>query len=186
MAVIKCDKCGQHYDNEKFRSCPNCGKADIIMDETVSLPKYEKNATSGCDDETVSLEVNMGKAIADDITVGEHSIFTGTKPVTGWLVCVEGHSKGRDYRLHHGWNRIGRSHDMQVCITDDMSISRKHGAIVYDDRSNKYFAVNETGALMYLNGKNVTDAQPLENGDEIQLGDSSFVFIAFCTEGRKW
>lgn len=183
MAVILCEKCGMHYDDEKYSICPNCGRNDLIDDRTVSLSDDQFASEM---DETVNIEVSLGQKIADDLTVGEHSQIKGTSPVVGWLVCVEGASRGRDYRLYHGWNRIGRSADMAVYIADDKHISKKHGAVVYDERSDRFYAVNDTGALTYVNGTLISEPVVLRAGDRIQLGESSFVFIPFCTEDRKW
>ena len=183
MAVIRCEKCGMHYDDEKYRICPNCERSDLADDITVSLGADQITNEM---DETVNIELSLGQKISDDLTIGEHSPITGTSPVVGWLVCTEGPSRGRDYRLSHGWNRIGRSAEMDIYISDDKHISRKHGALVYDDRSDRFFVVNDTGALTYLNGTMVSEPVVLKSGDVIQLGECSFVFIPYCTEDRKW
>ena len=35
-------------------------------------------------------------------------------PVTGWLVCIEGPSKGRDYKIMTEKNFLGRSETMDI------------------------------------------------------------------------
>lgn len=174
MSVIKCNKCGRYYERERHRKCPYCGINDMDTDRTVML------------DEDYSHSPVRNRTETCDLTIGEFSFFTGTKPVTGWLVCVEGNSRGRDYKLFSGWNRIGSSPEMQVCITDDDRISRMHGAVVYDSRSNLFHAVSEAGNLIYINGETLEDSRIITSGDTIEIGSSKFVFIAFCEEGRTW
>lgn len=183
MAVIMCEKCGMHYDDEKYNICPNCGRDDLVSDNTVSLPGSVMERVL---DETVGIEVGFGQDIADDVTIGQFSPMKGMSPVVGWLVCTQGPSRGRDYRLSHGWNRIGRSSSMDIFISDDPQISRKHSAVVYDERSNRYFVINESGALTYLNGELVSEPTQLKNGDVLLMGESTFAFVPYCTEERKW
>lgn len=182
MAVIKCEICGYHFDDEKYKVCPNCGRNDLVYDQTVSL-EAETDRTL---DETVDIEVSIGRDISEDVTIGTYSVWTGNSPVVGWLVCTKGNAKGRDYRLFNGWNRIGRSTDMNICLADDMAISRKHCAVVYDQRAGRFHLVNDSGAPTYLNGVPLYEPQELKGGDVITMGENDFVFIPFCTEERKW
>ncbi len=56
-------------------------------------------------------------------------------PVVGWLVCIEGATKGTDYRIHSQNNYIGRSAKMDISIPEDSHISAENSAIIaYDNR----------------------------------------------------
>ena len=58
----------------------------------------------------------------------------GFNPVVGWLVCIDGPDKGQDYRIHAGYNYIGRAQSMDICIQGDTHISNQNaGVIGYDD-----------------------------------------------------
>ncbi|MCC8150445.1 MAG: hypothetical protein LIO96_03045 [Lachnospiraceae bacterium] len=60
-------------------------------------------------------------------------------PVSGWLVCVDGPAKGCDYRIHGGYNYIGREIG-DICIPGDQKISReKHAVVAYDERDRLFF-----------------------------------------------
>lgn len=63
--------------------------------------------------------------IDNDKTVAVHVFENGIEPVVGWLVCVNGEEKGRDYRLIRGRNRIGRDSDMDVTIRKDQKVTRE-------------------------------------------------------------
>lgn len=175
MAVIKCEN-GHFYDNSKFEKCPHCDRNNLetTVENSVSIEK-----------ETVCISV--GNHNDDGKTVGVYNFSEGTQLLAGWLVCTEGIVKGKDFKIYHGWNRIGRNMDMRIYIADDMKISDKeHAAVVYDNKSNKFFIVNQFASLTYLNSTLVEDSVELNSGDRIKVGDTELTFIAFCTEERKW
>lgn len=185
MAIIQCTN-GHHYDDSKYKECPYCKiTGEYVMD-------YEK--TVGCGDmsfyeydKTIAFDIENGMVDDDEKTVGAYSFEKGTQFVTGWLVCTKGPARGRDYKIYHGWNRIGRNMDMNVYIPDDVDISSDcHAAIVFDDKKGCFFIVNDSGALTYLNGERIADSAGLSSGDKINMGSSEFIFIAFCTEERRW
>ena len=63
--------------------------------------------------------------IGGDISAGQ------VDPVVGWLVCVEGPLRGTDWRLHAGYNYIGRETG-DIHIQGDSQISReKHATVSY-------------------------------------------------------
>lgn len=208
MAVVRCPH-GHYYDGLKFSSCPHCGisiKADVSdyteksieqevksrgglfrwldRDKTVALKQTVSNEES----HTIELEQMMNSSEDENVkTIGFFSSAKGNDFVTGWLVCISGAEKGRDYRLHHGFNRIGRDFGMDVQIADDQMITRKnHCSIVYDDRENKFSLIPSTGTLTYFNNSLLTKTQMLQMGDLVTMGNSTFEFIPFCREGRIW
>ena len=72
------------------------------------------------------------------------------KPVTGWLVCLEGPSRGRDYRIIAEKNFVGRSGDMEIrIIGDDTVCQRNHAIIVYDPEQDHAAPGRFTGAGLY-------------------------------------
>lgn len=192
MAVIRCAG-GHYYDDEKFSRCPHCGifsNLELNNEPRQKLENDERTVAmkpESIEEYTVALK-NMGNIVSDDQkTIGLYSAEKGNDYVTGWLVCINGEEKGRDYRLHRGFNYVGRGLDMSVSIVDDLSISRqKHCAIVYDDLGNAFSLVPTAGNTVYLNGELIMLPAQLKTGDLIQIGNSEFEFIAFCREGRVW
>ncbi len=105
----------------------------------------------------------------------------------GWLVCINGVQKGRDYRLCRGFNRLGGSDKMDIAVKGDPKLGDFVScAIVYDDKSNEFFAVKQEDENVFLNEESLKGAVKLTSGDRIKAGDSEFEFIAFCREGRSW
>lgn len=104
----------------------------------------------------------------------------------GWLVCVEGVSKGRDYRIVSGNNMVGREYSMPICIQGDDTISREnHCAVIYDDKHNRFYIMPKNNTVS-MNGELLEKPVELKTGDEFSIGNSRFVFIAFCVGDRKW
>lgn len=195
MAIIKCEK-GHFYDDTKYKNCPHCEnglhrvRRETHNDDLDNMPTqgipYNSTHEQGNKNPTISLEMSLDSS-KEGITIGAYSFCNGTQLPVGWLVEVKGYTKGKDYKLFEGWNRIGRSKSMGVYIPGDKKISaQNHGAIVFDEKNTKYHFINETGSLSYVNNENVCNTIELESGDLIRLGDTELIFIAFCTRERKW
>lgn len=191
MAIVKCTH-GHYHDNAKFAECPYCKK---VEDEKNRFTDRLRDSV------TVSMTARDIRPEAESVTIGLHEpvkgdeqktvgIFSKNKGngfVTGWLVCIEGREKGRDYRLQSGFNRIGRSFQMDVCIMDDAGISRdSHASIVYDYKSMNFYLIPGSGTISLLNDKIVTESIALSPRDIISMGESRFEFIPFCKEGHIW
>ncbi len=205
MELIKCVN-GHYYDTKKYDSCPYCQKREtensILQQKLGNVPVFRAAPGSINEDVTVAMmpgdpEVTVsGKqggisagigADEDPVTVGFFSPSTGTACITGWLVCVEGPARGRDYRIFHGMNWVGRDPDMDIHMIEDKRIApRKHCAVVYDRKSAKFFVVDGEVDLTYLNGELLKGSAKLKTGDVISIGESRFEFIPFCREGHQW
>lgn len=112
----------------------------------------------------------------------------GFDPVVGWLICVKGPNRGKDYRLHSGRNFIGRSREMDVYIEHDQTISRRNAAsITYEDRSKTFFIANgEVRNIIYLNGKPVRSDADIVAYDRLEIGATELVFLPLCGDAFTW
>ena len=82
---------------------------------------------------------------------------------------------------------MGRDYRLDIPVMEDKSLGREPVcAVVYDDRKNAFFAVQQPGNLAYINGETLQGAVELKTGDQIGAGTSQFEFVAFCREGRTW
>jgi hypothetical protein len=191
MAVVRCAQ-GHYYDDEKFSRCPLCGVSidlSAVFDsgKTVALSSAQTGAADAGGDRTVSLTAAEQLPDDDQKTIGLYSDLRGNDLVTGWIVCVEGPERGRDHRLFHGFNRIGRGAGMQISIEADPSVSRSNQcAVVYDSRGNTFYLVPEKGNQVLLNGNPLRMPAELKAGDLITIGQGIYEFVPFCREGRVW
>ncbi len=125
-----------------------------------------------------------GSGIKPQPSVEEASPLSPAQYVAGWLVCVKGEGKGRDYRLYRGFNRMGSQENMDIPLPKELN--ETVCAVVYDDRSNHFYLVWQSGEPVYLNEAAVQKSAEIHTGDRIQAGEAEFEFIAFCREGRVW
>ena len=113
--------------------------------------------------------------------------MNAVQPVTGWLVCMTGDERGKDYRLHMGKNFVGRSPSMDVVLVDDKKISReKHCSVIYEPKRNIFYVSAEGGNLVYLNNELLETSKELHEDDRITIGDTTLTFIPFSRGERKW
>lgn len=191
MAVTRCEQ-GHFYDDEKYPECPHC-KNDLPARPRRGISDVYTVLGEGSDavaaaQQRQKLHVDLGGAGAQEgRTVGIFRTETGCEPVVGWLVCIEGRERGRDFRLHAGRNYIGRALKSDVALADDERVSREnHCSVIFDPRSSDFYLVNGSGDGVTVNGERLTESRRLDTGERIELGGSTFVFIPFCGEGRSW
>lgn len=179
LAIIKCEK-GHFYDNVKYEQCPHCAaKKDNAVDEdsiTVAKIAGEK------------LKKNLVSLAAgeDEKTVGIFSHKKELAPVAGWLVCVDGPEKGRDWRIANGRNFIGRSYKSDIAVSADEQVSREnHCSIVYDPKSEVYSLVPGENALYYKDAEVMAPIE-LEAYDTIKIGATTLQFVPYLRKGVQW
>lgn len=190
MAIVFCEN-GHQYDTTRFSICPYCG-----VDLKKKGKKVKRSFFSKEDDITQKRESESDDKTErrtypdfqkdDQKTVGVYHVKFEGEPVVGWLVCIRGPERGRDYRIIPARNRIGRSPINQIVLPDDPEIKLDaHAEIIYDPKSNEFSIVDSEG-IISLHGKNVYGAAPLNDGDHIEIGSSEFIFVAFCKGDRRW
>ncbi len=191
MAITECGH-GHLYDAEQYASCPYCnGGGNVINfdeangDRTMPIGNFSGTEDSG---KTVAPEGYMKRSSDGDKTVGILGRQGKTEPVAGWLVCIDGPEKGKDYRLLARINTIGRSEKMDVHIREDATISREnHARIAYDPRHNNFQLIPaESINNIYLNDEPVYTPVRLSAYDVIEFGESKMVFVPFCCERFQW
>lgn len=137
-----------------------------------------------------TIDVGSDRAGADPFGVtmiGGESLMGRPEPVVGWLVCIDGLSKGVDYRLHAGYNYIGRE-EGDIHIHGDMQISRRnHAMVAYDSSERTYYVGPSAGRnLIKVNGKTVLNAAEIKSYDVVSIGATKLMFVALCGERFGW
>lgn len=121
-----------------------------------------------------------------------HILYTGEtsqiEPVVGWLVCVLGIQQGLSFPLSGGRNRIGRSADMDVCLSSDPEVSRNmHCILTFDPASEAFYLQAGDGrGLTYLNGTLLLTPMQLKPHDLIRVGATTLLFVPLCGESFHW
>lgn len=194
MSMTRCNN-GHFYDSTKHSSCPHCGVQGLDIDPTRAAKKTtggSKGDSSKGDDEKTRPQQDIPRhqvsAREEGATVALVRKKTGTDPVVGWLVCVEGPDKGRDYRIRMERNFIGRSPSMDIAIIGDDTISRENHAVVsFNPRKSSFLlSVGDGRGMVYLNDDEVAAPSELKAYDRIELGRTTLTFVPFCGEQFKW
>lgn len=178
MDMQRCRQ-GHYFDAQKSKTCPACGIDGLDIGPTRPKRQDDRGAVP------LPSTQPKGQAKADSTegrpTIGIVRKQLGIDPVVGWLVCVEGPQRGRDYRLHSERNLIGRAPEMDVCITGDESISRNaHAIIVFEPRQRTFrLSTGEGRGLVYLNDEAVEGVTKLEPNSIIELGQTKLMFVPF-------
>lgn len=187
--IVRC-KNGHYYDDKKYTSCPHC-----VIDLNAFLAGGGRPRSGGSDEsKTVAFDTpDDAKTLSysddddDSVTISFYDQKMSAEPVVGWLVCMGGPDMGRDFRIKAGKNSVGRAITNDIAVTSDPTIARnKHAEVVYDHKSNKTFIVGGNSMEILLKGEVVTEPVELKDGDRLTIGNTQFIFSAFCHDDINW
>lgn len=121
-------------------------------------------------------------------TVGMMEKKLGLEPVVGWLVCIEGPDKGKDYKIWGRINRIGSSSKMDIAVKGDSTISGEDAArLGYDPKKNNFRLIpGNNKNNVYVNDDVVDMTVYLKPYDVIEMGQTKLAFIPFCSPRFSW
>ncbi len=192
---------GHYYNSALHPTCPICAQGSIPATEPFPAtsapggtytadPPYMAENPGFPRTEPVSVDRSVSTPstpFQPTMIGGDLNVPGGVEPVVGWLVCVEGPMRGNDYRLHAGYNYIGRELG-DVRISGDQQISRQnHAMVAFDDADGIYYAGPSAGRnLLKVNGKTVLNAVELNRYDIISIGTTKLMFVPLCGEHFSW
>lgn len=212
-SMITCPSCGRPYDSAKSGACPHCGSFQATESPGGAAGGF--SVTEPLTGGFAHTEAPMGAAGVNggpgfgattpppfpnggeggganpfDIPTvigGDKADGDLTEPVVGWLVCIEGPARGSDFRLHAGYNYIGRESG-DVRIRGDRQISRQnHAMVAYDSGEHLYFVGPSAGRnLIKVNGHAVLQAVALKNYDVVSIGTTKLIFVGLCGPEFSW
>lgn len=202
MAIVQCPN-GHNYDSEKHAQCPYCSGSQAIG---VTVPLGAEAAQGGIPGvyeqggfpKTMPLDAQqaspagVGPGVTEpyqNVTQGLDINEEGVAAVVGWLVCIEGKKKGRDYRLHGERNFVGRAASNDVALSFDDKISSVANLVIsYDSEENEFYVQpgeHQKNNVKH-NGKLLLMPQQLNDGDVIAMGNTKLMFRRFCNESFQW
>lgn len=203
MAQVACGR-GHFYDDQNHLSCPFCGVDGIELNNVPPTVRSPYTAPAGVGPRPAAGTAPMPDALgrtraARDI--GEppsgdaeptravwNKRMGGIDPVVGWLVCIAGPDKGRDFRIHTERNFLGRDPSMDIAVAGDASISRQnHTVVSYNPKKHSFqHRTRRCTGLTFVNEEELLAAQPLAPYDVIEVGASKFLFVSFCGDRFTW
>ena len=193
---------GHYYNSALHPTCPICAQGSIPATEpfpATSAPGGTYMADSPYMAENPGFPrtepVSVDRSVSTPSTPfqptmigGDLNVPGGVEPVVGWLVCVLGSQQGLSFPLSGGRNRIGRSADMDVCLSSDPEVSRNmHCILTFDPASEAFYLQAGDGrGLTYLNGTLLLTPMQLKPHDLIRVGATTLLFVPLCGESFHW
>ena len=177
---------GHPFDTAKSKVCPRCGAK-----AAGGFTSTEPVGGSGATEPVTAYKPGYTEPVGDtsgDFGETQTAGDDGRDPVVGWLVCVKGPNYGEDYRIHAGYNYIGRTTG-DICIRGDDKISREsHAMVAYDSGELAYYFGPAGGRnLVKVNNKTVLNAVEIHAYDTISIGpNTTLIFIPLCGEKFSW
>ena len=93
-----------------------------------------------------------------------------------FLECVFGDCRGEKFELHRGVNKVGRGYLMDVCISEDIQLTRdNHCSIIWDEQ-DVVKLVPSNGAITYYNNTLLKEIVELKENDVIRVGRNELAF----------
>jgi len=211
--IVSCPQ-GHYYDANKYQSCPYCNSGsfsptiDPFSDaqsgrgsgqtqepgqgsftptiDPMGVPKggndsfiptMDPHAPAGGHNERMSVTQFVDTSSASP-----------TAPVTGWLIALSGALKGTDFRIHTGYNYIGRERG-DIIIRGDSTISAEKDAnITYVPQTRRFYIAHELGknVLLVNNLPVIGGTTELKDYDIITVGMTKLLFRSLCCDAFSW
>ncbi|PYQ30541.1 MAG: hypothetical protein DMF56_06950 [Acidobacteria bacterium] len=106
--------------------------------------------------------------------------------VVGWLIGLNGASRGESFPVRMGRNVIGRDRRSDVVIVDDQASSH-HADLVFRPEERRFILMdhNSTNGT-YVNETEIEPRRDLIGKDVIRIGSHRFLFMPLCHDGFFW
>lgn len=102
------------------------------------------------------------------------AVIGAPQPPSAWLVGRIGNRPGKEMPLRRDRNTIGRDGTQCDIVVDDVTISKRHAEIRFENGQYVLYDLASTNGT-FVNRHRV-QRQSLLDGDQVQLGNVSFVF----------
>jgi pSer/pThr/pTyr-binding forkhead associated (FHA) protein len=106
--------------------------------------------------------------------------------VVGWLVGLNGSTRGEAFAVRIGRNVIGRDRRSDIVIDDDQASSH-HADLVFRPEERRFILMdhNSTNGT-YVNEVEIEPRRDLAPKDVVRVGSHKFLFMPLCDEGFFW
>jgi len=106
--------------------------------------------------------------------------------VVGWLIGLNGTSRGESFPVRMGRNVIGRDRRSDVVIVDDQASSH-HADLVFRPEERRFILMdhNSTNGT-YVNETEIEPRRDLIGKDVVRIGSHKFLFMPLCHDGFFW
>ena len=190
---------GHIYDASLYYSCPYCASRNRAIN-------FEQYAGTGGSNST---PVKRNEPDEIGKTVPVYNVFKReekvpaektapveekpqmpeqTDPVAGWLVCISGTNRGKNYCLFEKNNYLNITTGEGMRVETENNISSDQVRIDYDRKHQDFYLFPAPAGLItpYLNDEIVDMPKRLSAYDRIELDTTKYVFVPFCSRNFSW
>ena len=201
MNMRTCPNCGNGYNADITPNCPHCAGNGVgngafvatvppvgggVVPRIGSFPKTTPPGvmSSGVPSNAINMDlsfVSNQPAVALP-TEGE------IDPVVGWLVCIDGPMRGADFRIHDGYNYIGREIG-DICIRGDGQISRERDSMLFFDSDDNSFTFGPhcgKNAVRVNGAKVKSSSVEVKAFDVLTVGTTNMLLVPLCGSQFNW
>lgn len=210
MADKRCDN--GHFIDESWDICPYCpqdaGEPEIpvvrprAVEAAPPPPRLVTSAAAGFNpperlvtsggagfsppDRDGSLKAAAPQPPPMERTVAAAQLNAAKRYVVGWLVSLNGASRGESFPVRMGRNVIGRDRRSDVVVNDDQASSH-HADLVFRPEEKRFILMdhNSTNGT-YVNESEIEPRRDLAPKDIIRIGSHRFLFTPLCHDGFHW
>ena len=182
--MIQCNA-GHFFDESKHGSCPYCGVPLDLGSPQPTVPLMSGGAAKTIPMRPAAAAVS-GPPVGATRRLVEEQL--GIDPVVGWLVCVDGPDRGRDFRIRSENNFIGRDASMDIALSgDDTSSRQKHASVAFEPGQQSFWLMpGDARGLCYVNDTMVMSPVQLAPRDVIRLGKTKLMLVPFVDASFSW
>ena len=195
IKMIECPN-GHYYNAAVHASCPECAKNGVSAGEG----NFPKTTPPGVDVSAQSSPMGHTMPVINHgVPIGGATPFVPTvpggnlaadgqlEPVVGWLVCIDGPLRGVDFRIHDGYNYIGRE-EGDIHIHGDDQISRQKHAVIsfYAKRQTFHVGPADGRNIIELNDEPVFSPVEMKSFDVLTVGSTKLMLVALCGSRFSW
>jgi hypothetical protein len=212
VADKRCDN--GHFIDESWDICPYCPQDQSEPEIPIVRPRAVENAAPAPVSTPSAAPVSQASASASAVrhdesaglrarhsgsesgasaavlpmerTVAASQINMQKRYVVGWLVGLNGPSRGESYPVRMGRNVIGRDRKSDIVVSDDQASSH-HADLVFRPEEKRFILMdhNSTNGT-YVNETEIEPRRDLSAKDVIRIGSHRFIFTPLCHDGFHW
>lgn len=202
MADKRCDN--GHFIDEAWDICPYCPAEAAAAEMPIIRPTRAVPAAIEREPRTATAVPPAAPAPAPAVvrreapavqpppmerTVAAQKIDVAApakRYVVGWLVGLNGPTRGESFPIRMGRNVLGRDRRSDVIVNDDQASSH-HADLVFRPDERRFILMdhNSTNGT-YVNEAEIEPRRDLSGNDVIRIGSHKFLFMPLCHDGFYW
>lgn len=208
MADKRCDN--GHFIDEAWDLCPYCpqdeGEPEIPVVRPRAIEPSPRSMSGGVSAAVPASEARPHRPTTSSApalaavqpspratqsspmerTVAAAQLHASKRYVVGWLVGLNGVSRGESFPVRMGRNVIGRDRRSDIVIQDDQA-SAHHADLVFRPEERRFILMdhNSTNGT-YVNESEIEPRRDLTAKDVIRIGGQKFLFTPLCHDGFYW